>query len=126
MRTDLGLLLLRVFFGGMLFFRHGWAKLINFSQVAIGFPDPLHVGGKVSLSLAIFAEVFCALLVCVGLATRVACIPLIVTFTIITFLVLATTPVGQRELAMMYLVVFGVIGLVGPGNLSLDHMMKKK
>ncbi len=126
MRTDLGLLLLRVFFGGMLFFRHGWGKLINFSQVAIGFPDPLNLGSKVSLSMAIFAEVFCALCVCIGLATRIACIPLVLTFTVIVFVVLATTPMGQRELALMYLVVFGVIGLIGPGNLSLDHMMKKK
>jgi len=126
MRTDLGFLTLRVFFGGMLFFRHGWAKLINFSQVSTGFPDPLHVGAKVSLGLAVFAEVFCALCVCVGLATRIACIPLIVTFLVVTFLVLASTPVGQRELAMMYLAAFSVIALIGPGNFSLDHMMKKK
>ncbi len=126
MRTDLGLLLLRVSFGGMLFLRHGWAKLTGFSHVAIGFPDPLHVGAKVSLGLAVFAEVFCALCVCIGLATRVACIPLLITFAVITFIVLATTPFGQREVAMMYLVVFGVIALIGPGNLSLDHMLKKK
>jgi len=126
MRTDLGLLLLRVVFGGMLFFRHGWGKLIGFSQNAIGFPDPFHVGGQVSLALAVFAEVFCALCVCVGLGTRIACIPLLITFVTIVFVVLASTPFGQREVAMMYLAAFGVIALIGPGNLSLDHMMKKK
>ena len=126
MKTDIGLVILRVVFAGMLCFRHGWGKLINFSSVAVGFPDPFHVGGKVSLGLTIFAEVFCALFVLVGVATRFACLPLIITFLTIFFVVLGATPFGQREIALLYLTVFVVIALVGPGNFSLDHLMKKK
>ena len=126
MQSNIGLLLLRVFFGGMLFFRHGWGKLINFSTVANGFPDPMHVGSKISLGMVTFAEVFCALCVAVGLATRIACVPLIITFLVVVFLVLGATPLGQRELAMMYLCAFSVIALTGPGNFSVDHMMKNR
>ncbi len=126
MKTDLGLLLLRVTFAGMLLCRHGWGKLIHFSNTYTGFPDPLHVGSKISLGLAVFAEVFCAALVVVGIATRYACAPLIVTFLIIVFLVLGSTPFGQREMAVLYLTVFTVIALVGPGNFSLEHLMKKR
>ncbi len=126
MQNNLGLLLLRLCFGGMLFFRHGWGKLIHFSTVAHSFPDPLHVGTKVSLGLATFAEVFCALCVAAGLATRIACIPIIITFLTINFLVLSSTPLGQRELSLIYLIGFSVIALVGPGSFSADHMMKQR
>lgn len=126
MKTDLGLLLLRLVFAGMLCFRHGWGKLANFSSVAVGFPDPLHIGAKLSLALAIFAEVFCALFVIVGVATRFACAPLIFTFFVIVFLVLHSTPFAQREMAVLYLTVFTVIALVGPGNFSVDHMKSRR
>lgn len=126
MKNDIGLLILRVVFAGMLCFRHGWGKLMSFSTVAMGFPDPYHLGSKVSLGLAVFAEVFCALFVLVGIATRFACIPLIITFLTIFFVVLGAMPFGQRELSLLYLTVFVVIAFVGPGNFSLDHLMKKK
>jgi uncharacterized membrane protein YphA (DoxX/SURF4 family) len=43
-KADWGLLILRVWFGGNLFIKHGWEKLANFSQLAQHFPDPIHIG----------------------------------------------------------------------------------
>jgi putative oxidoreductase len=42
---------------------HGWGKLIEFGEKAAVFPDPFGVGSMMSLSFAIFAEVFCVLAV---------------------------------------------------------------
>ena len=65
MRTnaDLGLLILRVSIAGMMFMAHGWGKLTEFTIRAPYFPDPIGLGGTVSLALAVFAEFFCVLLI---------------------------------------------------------------
>ncbi|MBV9403889.1 MAG: DoxX family membrane protein, partial [Acidobacteriaceae bacterium] len=67
---DCGLLVLRLCFGLLLLFNHGVPKLLRFSQMAAHFPDPLHVGSKISLVLVLIAELVCAVLVVIGLATR--------------------------------------------------------
>ena len=75
--SAIGLLILRVCLGCMMLFGHGWGKLLNFSEYAEKFPDPIGLGVTVSLILAIFAEFVCSILVVLGLATRLAVIPLI-------------------------------------------------
>ena len=47
------LLAARIIFGGLLM-SHGIAKWQNFDALSASFPDPLGVGGGVSLALAIF------------------------------------------------------------------------
>lgn len=53
------LLAARIIFGGLLM-SHGIAKWQNFDALSASFPDPLGVGGGVSLALAIFGEVICS------------------------------------------------------------------
>ena len=62
-----GLCALRVFVGLTMLLAHGWPKLAGFSTKAAKFPDPLGVGSEASLVLAIFAEVFCSILLALGL-----------------------------------------------------------
>ena len=64
---DLGLLVLRVCFGFSLFWCHGLSKITGYSRMAEHFADPLHIGMRTTLMLAIFAESVCALLVVLGL-----------------------------------------------------------
>ena len=66
MPNDFGKLILRIGFGATMLLAHGWPKLANFSQSMNTFPDPLGIGNSLSLGLAIFAEVLCALLVALG------------------------------------------------------------
>ena len=47
--TSLGLLALRASLGLTLFLKHGLEKLTGFAQMANGFPDPLHLGHRLSL-----------------------------------------------------------------------------
>src|SRR3954454_2304232 len=69
---DSGLFLLRVWFGLLLFVKHGLDKMMNFSSVSAHFADPFHIGPTASLVLVLLAEVVCALLVVLGLVTRIA------------------------------------------------------
>ena len=118
--TSLGLLILRVGIGCLMLV-HGLAKLQDYSNLSEGFPDPLGVGHQVSLILAIGAEVGCSLLLIGGLLTRLAAIPLAFTMVVATFVVHANDAWQKKELAAVYLLVYVVLVLTGPGTLSFDH-----
>ena len=117
------MLMLRVVFGGYMLAGHGWRKMAKFSEIAPDFYNFLGMGSGFSLALAVFAEVICAALLVAGLATRLAAIPLMITMAVAFFLVHADDPVLDREVAMLYLVVYAVIYLIGPGRFSLDQLI---
>lgn len=123
---DIGLLFLRVSAGGLLLFSHGLAKLMGFSQMATAFPDPLGLGVKFTLVVAIFAEFFCALLVMVGLSTRLATIPIIGTLVTAALIVHAADPWAKKEFALLYAIPFIALALTGPGAFSLDGLVKMR
>lgn len=106
---------------GMLMLTHGYPKMIKlFSGGEITFTDPFGIGVIISLTLAVFAEVICSVLIIVGYQTRLACIPLIITMLVAIFIIHSDDPFKRKELAILYTVAFTVIMLVGPGRYSLD------
>ena len=122
---DIGLLVLRLAFGGMML-THGVPKLLAFSEKADSFPDPIGVGSALALTLAVFAEVVCAGLVIVGAFTRLAVIPLMVTMAVAAFIVHGSDPLERKELALLYLAAFLVIGLLGAGRHSVDARLPSR
>lgn len=124
--TAIGLLILRVGFGCLMLVGHGWAKLSGFSDKVDTFPDPIGVGSQLGLVLAIFAEFGCSILLILGLATRIAAIPLAATMGVALFLVHAADPWQTKELAAVYLTVYISLILTGPGPISLDHLIWKR
>lgn len=123
--SDFALLLARVWFGGSLVFLHGWAKLTGFSNMAGKFPDPLGVGSTTSLSMAVFAEVACAVLVALGLLTRFAALVIAIMLTVAFFKIhgLKLSGPGSGEMAFVYLAGFVTIFLMGPGAYSVDRKL---
>jgi putative oxidoreductase len=121
--TDLGLLLLRVGAAALLIYGHGWPKLSHFAERAASFSDPLHVGSPISLGLVVLAEVLCAGLVLVGLATRWAAAPLLFFFAVAVFLQHAHDPWAKKELALIFATPFLALLLTGPGRFSLDAVL---
>lgn len=102
---------------------HGLGKLLNFGSLAGKFPDPLGVGSFLSLSLAVFAEVGCAVLLILGLGTRLASIPLIVTMLIAMTVIHASDPWAKKELAALYLSGFITLLICGGGGFALDSVI---
>jgi putative oxidoreductase len=92
----------------------------------IQFPDPLGMGPTVSLVLAIFAELICSILIGFGFLTRLAAIPLIITMVVAAFIVHSGDPFKQKELALMYLVLYIVLLIIGSGKYSGDYFISKK
>jgi len=126
MMLDVGILILRLGFGGLLAVQHGLPKLQQWAQYASVFPDPLHIGSKASLAMAIFGELVCGSLLAVGLAARLAAIPPLITMAVAFFVVHNLDPWTKKEMAFVYLVAFLVLALTGPGRLSLDAVIGAK
>lgn len=126
--TDLGLIVLRLAFGGMLLFGHGWGKLQDYGNLKTTFPDPLGIGNHMSVLGAIFAEVVCAALIMIGLATRLAAIVIVFTFAVAAFIVHKADPLfmaggAAKEPALMYMSAALALVFLGPGRISIDHLL---
>ena len=118
------LLVLRLFSGGLMI-PHGYQKLMRFTTGSTGFSDPFHLGGPASMSLTIFAELFCAILVVLGLMTRIACIPLIIAMSVALFYSHHGQLFGDGEHAALYLSGYIALLFAGPGKISLDKLVGK-
>ncbi len=118
-------LLLRLTFGLLLCINHGFDKLIHFSKLEYTFADPFHIGHRWTLVCTIFSEVFCSLLLTLGLFTRIAALVLVIEFSVAAFLIHKGAPLATRELALLYLTASFAVLMVGPGRVSVDGMMGK-
>jgi putative oxidoreductase len=121
---SIALFLLRVA-AGILMLKYGYDKLQHFSKYAEHFSDPFHIGTSLSLSLVIFAEFFCSILIIAGLFTRIATVPLIVDMAVALFYAHHGQVFGDGQKAALFLVIFITILFVGPGKFSLDKMIGK-
>lgn len=120
----ISLFLLRLTLGALMI-PHGYQKLVNFAAKSSGFTDPFHIGGPASMSLMIFAEFFCAVLIVLGLMTRFAAIPLVIGMSVALFHAHNGEVFGNGEKAALYLAGFLVILLMGPGKISVDRLIGK-
>ena len=123
---SLGLLILRVGIGAMMMLAHGWGKVLSFTEKSVNFSDPLGVGSEVSMALATSAEFFCAFLVVIGLATRLAAIPLAFTMLTAALVIHADDPWAKQEFALLYAVPFLTLILTGPGKISVDGWLTRR
>ena len=131
--SSLGLFVLRVGAGAMMLVGHGWPKLANFSAIAEKFPNVLGLGSTVSLTLATTAEVLCAALLIVGLATRLAALPLVMTMGVAAFWAhgghpwfQGVPPVASKEPALLYLIPFVALLFTGGGRYSVDEVLASR
>lgn len=120
----LATLLLRLALGGLII-PHGYSKLISFAAKSSTFADPFHIGHPVSMALVIFAEFFCGVFILLGLFTRLACIPLIISTGVAVFYAHKGDFFGQGELATLYLLGYLALFFTGPGKISIDKFIGK-
>ncbi len=114
--TSFSLLVLRVWMGLAIFFIHGLEKLGHFNDVADHFPNPVTVDVNISLALVTLAETAGALLLVLGLLTRVGAVMLVIVLSI-AYLTL------HKEPALIYLAGCVALLLAGPGGFSADRAL---
>ena len=128
--TDLGLLLIRVVFGAIMFFNHGYGKLIGgiyrwnwlggVLTNLIGYDIfQIFFGLMASLSESIFA-----LFIMLGFLTRISSTLLFITMLVASLYHLVDNEFP--EMAILYAVFCLLILVSGPGRHSLDHRYLSK
>jgi putative oxidoreductase len=138
--VSIGLLILRLGIGGYLM-THGWGKVqMLLAGGAEKFGDPIGLGSTLSLALATGAEFLCALLILLGLATRLAAVPVVITMAVAAFVIHAGDPWTMeaaanaffsgasktwfaKEPALLYLIPFLSLVFTGGGKLSIDGLI---
>lgn len=123
--VNLWLLILRIG-ASALMLTHGIPKLMKIIDGNMQFGDPLGLGATTSLILATFAEAFCSILIMLGLATRLATIPLIITMATAAFIVHANDPFPRQEMPLLYLLIYITLLVTGPGKYAVDHAISKR
>lgn len=122
---DVGLLIIRGSVALFMAYVHGLAKLTSFPQKSEHFYNFLGMGPAMSLTLVIFAEFLCSILLGLGLLTRLSLIPLIFTMFVAAFVAQAGATIAEKETALIYLLIYIGLFLTGPGKYSLDDSISK-
>ena len=121
---DMGLLIFRIVIG-VLMLTHGWQKLSNFETLSAVFPDPIGWGSSMLLTMIVFAEVVCSILLILGLFTRISTLPLIIGMLVAAFVVHGADPFQVKELAILYMFGYILLAFTGAGKLSADNYLDK-
>jgi len=140
MPVSIGLLILRIGIGGYLI-THGLGKVqMLLAGGADKFGDPIGLGSTMSLALVTMSEFLCALLIILGLATRLAAVPVVISMAVAAFVIHAGDPwtMGaaanaffsgasktwfSKEPALLYLIPFLSLVFTGGGRLSIDGLI---
>jgi putative oxidoreductase len=116
---------------GLTFIGTGWGKLHTLPDVTNFFAE-LHIPAPhFNAVLASSAEFFCGLALLLGVLTRLAALPLIVTMivAVVTAKILPgkvegfTDFLGQEE--WIYIVIFAWLAIAGPGAISIDRLLTR-
>ena len=121
-KASIGLLLMRLFLGGVMLINHGLPKL---DKDVSSLPNPLNLHPSLSGGLILFAEIFCAGLIIVGFASRWACLVLAISMGT-AFFIFHEASLTDGELALAYFSGYLSILIIGPGSLSADKFIHKK
>jgi putative oxidoreductase len=120
---DLAVLVMRIAVAAAMI-THGYPKLERLLEGGeIQFGDPIGLGPAVTLVMAVFAEFFCSILIAIGLGTRLATVPLMVTMAVAAFVAHGSDPFSSKEKAILYLLIYMVLLVSGSRKYSMDHLL---
>jgi len=115
---------------GWVFLQSGWGKLHSLEKVVafftqLGIPAP-----EFQAKLVACTELVCGTLILVGLATRIATIPLMITMAVALMTALKSDIHGLSDLfgvsEFLYIALLAWLGVYGAGPLSLDRIIAGK
>lgn len=109
---------------GIWMLQHGYEKLTHFDETAGKMINFLGIGQSASTILVIFSEFFCSCFLILGLFTRFATIPLIITMIVAMWKVHHNDYLGEADISL-FIACYVAILLLGPGKISIDGMISK-
>ncbi len=125
-RSNAVLLVLRAVVGINMACLHGWDKLQHFGSKAGSFPDPLGIGHKYALVIAVAGEFIGGILLATGLLGRVGAFLVSLTVGLTLFSTLRSAPWQDREVWVLYFAASLTVLILGCGRFALDTVVWKK
>ena len=115
---------------GLVFLSTGWGKVHNVEKVTEFFTS-LHIPAPGLNAVVVgWSELLCGAALVIGLFTRLATIPLIVSMIVAILTAKRGDIHGFFDLIAFeettYLLVLVMIAILGPGAISIDHLLAKK
>tara|TARA_B110000003_G_scaffold59917_1_gene60008 strand:- start:793 stop:1167 length:375 start_codon:yes stop_codon:yes gene_type:complete len=123
MNKNITLLFTRISFSLMMI-THGYPKLIKLFSENPSFSNPIGIGEIPTLTLAVFTEFIAPIFIIIGYKTKFFSVFPIITMIVAGFIVHFDDPFSRKEKAILYLVGFIIIYLLGPGKYSIDKKNK--
>lgn len=119
--NNIALLLLRIVFAGSMLYGHGLSKFIRLIEGNLSFANPIGIGEAPTLVLAVFSEFLAPLFILVGYKTKIFSFFPAATMFVAAFIVHLSDPFARKEKAILFLIGFVVIMMMGPGKYSIDR-----
>ena len=115
---------------GLVFLSTGWGKVHNVEKVTEFFTS-LHIPAPGLNAVVVgWSELLCGAALVIGLLTRLATIPLVVSMIVAILTAKRGDIHGFFDLIgfeeTTYLLILVMIAVLGPGSLSVDHLLAKK
>ena len=119
--NNIALLILRVVFAGSMLYGHGLGKLNRLLEGNLSFSNPLGIGEIPTLILAVFSEFLAPIFIIIGYKTKFFSFFPAATMFVAAFIVHWGDPFGRVEKALLFLTVFVILMMTGPGKYSIDR-----
>ncbi|EQA4286501.1 DoxX family protein [Cronobacter dublinensis] len=119
-RPDAGLFFLRLTGSLLLLYVHGLPKVLHFTTELGRIEDPFGMGPYMSLLPAILAEVICPIFIILGIATRLACLPIIGVLLVAMLAVHPGWSLAEGQFGWLLLIIFTTLALTGPGRWRIN------
>jgi putative oxidoreductase len=122
---NLALLAVRIVVSVMML-THGGPKFMRLLDGNLKFGDPIGIGSELSFVLVVFAEFFCSILVIIGLGTRLAIFPLLITMLVALLVRHAGDPIADHMNIVAYIATYVILFFTGSGRYSLEYKIFSK
>jgi putative oxidoreductase len=115
---------------GLLFVSTGWGKVHDLNKVTQFFVS-LHIPAPALNAVVVaYSELICGTLLVIGLFTRLATVPLIISMVVAILTAKLSDIHGLFDLVgadeFTYLCVLIMLALIGPGKASLDRLLVRQ
>ena len=102
---------------------HGLSKLNKLIEGDLSFSNPIYIGEAPTLILAVFSEFLAPIFIIVGYKTKFFSFFVAATMFVAAFIVHWGDSFARIEKALLFLTVFVLLMITGPGKYSIDKKL---
>ena len=121
--NNIALLILRVVFSASMLYGHGLSKLNKLIEGDLSFANPIYIGEAPTLILAVLSEFLAPIFIIVGYKTKFFSFFVAATMFVAAFIVHWGDSFARIEKALLFLTVFILLMITGPGKYSIDKKL---